>query len=101
MQSKDAKAWYMNTVVTDNTGPCCINFTISGNFAINCNYHGNTVSQPIKFKYAVELTINRKPYTIDYNFEQWGTGPRCIKLTINGKLDFNGNYHRIFDADWL
>ena len=27
--------------------------------------------------------------------------PRCIKLTINGKLDFNGNFHRIFDADWL
>ena len=25
----------------------------------------------------------------------------CIKLTINGKLDFNGNYHRILDADWL
>ena len=28
-------------------------------------------------------------------------GPHCIKLTINGKLDFNGNYHRILDADWL
>ena len=28
-------------------------------------------------------------------------GPRCIKLTINGKLDFNGNFHRILDADWL
>ena len=27
-------------------------------------------------------------------------GPRCIKLTINGKLDFNDNYHRILDADW-
>ena len=25
----------------------------------------------------------------------------CIKLTINGKLDFNGNFHRILDADWL
>ena len=30
-----------------------------------------------------------------------GPGPRCIKLTINGKLDFNGNYHRILDGDWL
>ena len=29
------------------------------------------------------------------------SGPRCIKLTINGKLDFNGNYHKILDADWL
>ena len=28
-------------------------------------------------------------------------GPRCIKLTSNGKLDFNGNFHRILDADWL
>ena len=28
-------------------------------------------------------------------------GSRCIKLTINGKLDFNGNFHRILDADWL
>ena len=31
-------------------------------------------------------------------------GPRCIKLAINDKLDFNGNFHRIFrslDADWL
>ena len=28
-------------------------------------------------------------------------GPRCIKLTINGKMDVNGNYHRILDADWL
>ena len=28
-------------------------------------------------------------------------GPRCIKLNINGNLDFNGNYHRILDADWL
>ena len=27
--------------------------------------------------------------------------PRCIKLTINGKSDFNGNFHRILDADWL
>ena len=32
--------------------------------------------------------------------EKW-PGPRCIKLTINGKLDFNGNYYRILDADWL
>ena len=24
-----------------------------------------------------------------------------MKLTINGKLDFNGNFHRILDADWL
>ena len=30
-----------------------------------------------------------------------GPGPRCIKLTINGKLDFNGNLNRILDADWL
>ena len=29
------------------------------------------------------------------------SGPCCIKLTINGKLDFNGNYHRILDTDWL
>ena len=30
------------------------------------------------------------------------SGPRCIKLyTINGKLDFNGKFHRILDADWL
>ena len=29
------------------------------------------------------------------------SGPRCIKHTINGKLDFNGNFHRILDADWL
>ena len=29
------------------------------------------------------------------------SGPRCIKLTINGKLDFNGNYHRILDTDWF
>ena len=28
-------------------------------------------------------------------------GPGCIKLTINGKLDLNGNYHRILGADWL
>ena len=28
-------------------------------------------------------------------------GPRCIKLTINGKYNFNGNFHRILDADWL
>ena len=28
-------------------------------------------------------------------------GPRCMKLTINGKLNLNGNYHRILDADWL
>ena len=28
-------------------------------------------------------------------------GSCCIKLTINGQLDFNGNYHRILDADWL
>ena len=30
-------------------------------------------------------------------------GPGCIKLTINGKMDFNAtcNYHRILDADWL
>ena len=27
--------------------------------------------------------------------------PCCIKLTINGKLDFNYNFHRILDADWL
>ena len=27
--------------------------------------------------------------------------PYCIKLTINGKLDLNGNFHRILDADWL
>ena len=26
---------------------------------------------------------------------------RCIKLAINGKLDFIGNLHRILDADWL
>ena len=30
-----------------------------------------------------------------------GPGARCIKLTINCKLDFNGNFHRILDADWL
>ena len=29
------------------------------------------------------------------------SGPRCIKLTINGKLDFNGNFYRILHADWL
>ena len=29
------------------------------------------------------------------------SGPRCIKLTINGKLDFHGKFHRILDADWL
>ena len=29
------------------------------------------------------------------------SGPRCIKLTINDKLDFNGNFHRTLDADWL
>ena len=29
------------------------------------------------------------------------SGPHCIKLTSNGKLDFNGNFHRILDADWL
>ena len=29
------------------------------------------------------------------------SGPCCIKLTINGKLDFNGNFHIILDADWL
>ena len=29
------------------------------------------------------------------------SGPRCITLTINGKLDFKGNFHRTFDADWL
>ena len=28
-------------------------------------------------------------------------GLRCIKVTIYGKLDFNGNFHRILDADWL
>ena len=28
-------------------------------------------------------------------------GPRCIKLTIYGKLDINGNFNRILDADWL
>ena len=24
-----------------------------------------------------------------------------MSATINGKLDFNGNFHRIIDADWL
>ena len=28
-------------------------------------------------------------------------GPHYIKLTISGKLEFNGNYHQILDADWL
>ena len=28
-------------------------------------------------------------------------GPCCIKLTINGNFAFNGNFHRILDADWL
>ena len=27
--------------------------------------------------------------------------PCCIKLTINGKLDSDGNFHRNLDADWL
>ena len=36
----------------------------------------------------------------NYHPREW-YWPRCIKLTINGKLDFNGNFHRILDADWL
>ena len=28
-------------------------------------------------------------------------GPGCIKVIINGKFDFNGNYRRIFDAYWF
>ena len=28
-------------------------------------------------------------------------GPGCITLTINGNFAFNGNFHRILDADWL
>ena len=28
-------------------------------------------------------------------------GSRCIKRTINGKLDFNVNFHKILNADWL
>ena len=44
------------------------------------------------WKYENELSILSKIVS---------SGPCCIKLIINGKLNFNGNYHRVLDADWL
>ena len=76
------------------SGLLCIKLTIDGNFAINCNYHGNMAQQSIKIKVSMVVTIDGK-FTINGKFCATGPGGHA-NTNEEGKNYTHFNFHNSF-----